>query len=153
MKKKILLIAVLFLGATFMLTGCGSTNKLVTALNKVVDNTVESWKEKGNVTTITISGIQGELSNINENYYIIATGNKEFEKSAISTIYTTDIDDYKGVTYGSIRAMLSENDVNYAMVYDSEENAYYNIEISYKTVKINDTEKEYPHFSNASEIE
>ena len=153
MKKYKFLILILLLVVTFTVTGCGSTNKLVTALNNVIDDTVKDWKDKGNVTVITISGIQGELTKINENYYIIATGDKEFERSAISTLYTTDVEAYKGTTYGTIRAMLSENKVNYVMVYDSSTDKYYNIDIDYKTIKINEAKEEYPHFSNASEID
>ena len=144
---------VLLLAVVFVLTGCGSTNKLVTALNSVVDDTVKEWKNKGNVTVITISGIQGDLSKIDGNYNIIATGDKPFERSSLSTIYTTDVEAYSGNTYGTIRAMLSENKINYVMVYDSSTNKYYNIEIDYKTVKINEVKEEYPHFSNASEID
>ena len=143
----------LLLVMVFVLTGCGSTNKLVTALNSVVDDTVKKWKDKGSVTVITISGIQGDLTKINENYYIIATGDKEFERSSLSTLYTTDVEAYKGTTYGTMRAMLSENKVNYVMVYDASTKKYYNIEIDYKTVKINEVKEEYPHFSNASEID
>ena len=39
------------------------------------------------------------------------------------------------------------------MVYDESSKKYYNIEVEYKTVDINGSEKEYPYFSNTTEIE
>lgn len=151
--KKISVLVIMLFAATILLTGCGSKNKIETALNDAMDKTISLWKEKGNVTTVTMSGIQDGLSQQNKSYVIIASGDAEFEKSAVSKIYTIDVEEYKGNAFGLIRAMSKEAKVNYVMIYDAEENKYYNIEIEYKTVSINGEEKEYPYFKNATEIE
>lgn len=152
-KKTNLLIIMLFATTVLFLTACGSVNKIEKALNEFIDETVESWKENENVNSITISGIQDGLKGKNNDYIIIAAGDKEFEKSALSKIYTTVVEEYDGNTFGVLRPLDKESQINYIMVYDESSKKYYNIEVEYKTVDINGSEKEYPYFSNTTEIE
>ena len=157
MKKKILslgIVAVLMI-MLILLTGCGnnSSNTIIEELNNVVNAQIDEWKEKGYGTTLSVYAIQNGLDKNNSKYVIVASGDKEFTKAPTITKYTEkDIEGYDGNSYSQTRMMEKSNTVNYLLVFDSENNKYYNIKSDIKEVDNNGAKKEYPVFSDAKEL-
>ena len=147
MKKilSILLIGIILIGVT----GCGSSTGVSKELNKVVDVSVSEWKEKDYAHTFTMSDIQSNLGN---DLVIIASGDKEFTKGVTNTSYTESIKDYSGSTYSNTRMLEKDMNVNHCLVLDKSSNKYYDVEIIYKTIDLNGSEKEYPYFQNDKEL-
>lgn len=163
MKQKILTIGCIVLLTMMLITlaGCGnskdkskgdkSSNDLIDALNEFGNEQIASWEESG-YNGFTVYYIQ-EYLNTNTKYTIIASGNKEFKTAPDMTKYvTTGIKDYDG-TLQDMYVMMSKNNVNYILVYDSNSQNYYNVNIDYKqtTLKKGAT-YDYPVFSNATKV-
>ena len=157
MKKKILslgIVAILII-MLVLLTGCGnnSSNTIIEELNNVVNAQIDEWKEKGYGTTLTVYAIQNGLDKNNSKYVIVASGDKEFTKAPTITKYTEkDIEGYDGNSYSQTRMMEKSNTVNYLLVFDSENNQYYNVKSVIQEVENNGVKKEYPVFSDAKEL-
>ena len=158
MKKKIvsvLLIGILLIG----LTGCGKNNSnnvsnnennsLIEALNNISDNIVSDWKNKGYHYDIAVSIIQNKLNG----YTIIASGDSEFKNAIDKTEYVNKPENYDGNSFHATYVMKSSENVNYFLVLDKNTNKYYNVQIKYETMKLDDKyEYDYPVFSNATEL-
>ena len=158
MKKKILsvlLIGILIIG----LTGCGKNNSnnvsnnennsLIEALNNISDNIVSDWKNKGYHYDIAVSIIQNKLNG----YTIIASGDSEFKNAIDKTEYVNKPENYDGNSFHATYVMKSSENVNYFLVLDKNTNKYYNVQIKYETMKLDDKyEYDYPVFSNANEL-
>ena len=157
MKKKIvsiLLIGILFIG----LTGCGKNNSnnvsknennnLIETLNNISDNIVSDWKNKGYHYDIAVSIIQNKLND----YTIIASGDSEFKNAIDETEYVIKPENYDGNSFHATYVMKSSENVNYFLVLDKNKNKYYNVQIKYKTMKLDDYEYDYPVFSSATEL-
>ena len=158
MKKKILsvlLIGILIIG----LTGCGKNNSnnvlnnennsLIETLNNISDNIVSDWKNKGYHYDIAVSIIQNKLNG----YTIIASGDSEFKNAIDKTEYVNKPENYDGNSFHATYVMKSSENVNYFLVLDKNTNKYYNVQIKYKTMKLDDKyEYDYPVFSNATEL-
>ena len=147
MKNKILLFIIGIISLT--LVGCSSSSNIAKEMNKVVDDSVSKWEEKGYAHTFSLSDIQSDLDG---KYIIIASGDKEFTKAVSNTSYTEKVSDYDGNTYTYTRMMEKDMNVNYCLVLNKDNNKYYNIKITYKTINLNGVEKEYPYFENEKEI-
>ena len=170
MKNKILSIMLVFMMlivTMFALTGCGNEdnneesnkksskkgNEIVSQLNGVVDDAIADWKKKEYGPTLSIVAIQNSLNKKESNYVIIASGDKKFTSAPTVKKYTeSNIDGYDGKSYGNMRMMEKSSGVNYIVVYDSRNDEYYNVEVSFKEEKLNRAKKEYPVFSNAQEL-
>ncbi len=158
MKKKILssiFIMVIMIGMLFILTGCGSnqSNNIISELNSIVDQAIESYKEKGHGTTLTVAYIQNSLDKKNSAYVIVASGDKEFTSAPAITEYKeTGIENYDGNSYDNTRMLETDMTVNYFVVYDKTNNKYYNVKVSYKNAGTDGVTKEYPEFSDAIEL-
>lgn len=162
MKRKILsafIIIMMLMGTMMILTGCGNnssadknSNKITDALNEIVKSSVDSWQEKGYAHTFTISDIQSSINSKGYKYVIISCGNSEYTSPTTNTKFTENISNYSGNSYSNTRGLESELSVNNCLVLDTSSNKYYNIEITYKTTKLNDVDKEYPYFQNAREL-
>lgn len=162
MKKKvlsILIIITMLIGTMVILTGCANdsnsdknSNKIVDTLNEIVKSSVDSWQEKGYAHTFTMSDIQSSLNSKGYKYVIISCGDSEYTDSTTNTKFTESISNYSGNAYSNTRGLESDLSVKNCLVLDTSSNKYYNIEITYKTIKLNSTDKEYPYFQNAKEI-
>lgn len=152
MKKRIisiLLIGVLIIG----ITGCGTSKTNISEkFNEVVNDSVSTWEKDGYAHTFSISDIQDSLNKKGYKYTIIASGDKEFTSSTSDSKYTEKLNNYYGKLYSNGRMMEKDMEVNYCLVLDQESGKYYNIKISYKTVNLNGSEKEYPYFENEEEV-
>ena len=166
MKNKILsviLVLMMLIATLLTITGCGNKesnqktskkgNEVVDELNEVVDDAIADWKKKGYGTTLSIIFIQNSLDKKDSNYIIVASGDKEFTSAPKFKKYTeNNIDGYDGKSYGNMRMMEKSSDINYIVVYNSKNEKYYNVEVSFKEEKLNSAKKEYPVFSNAQEL-
>ena len=166
MRNKILNVILVFImltGVMFILTGCRNDNnknenskkgnEIVSELNEIVDEAIADWKKKGYGTTLSIVYIQNSLNKRDSNYVIVASGDKEFTSAPSVKKYTeSNIEGYDGNSYGNMRMMEKSSNINYIVVYDSKNEEYYNVEVSFKEEKLNDAKKEYPVFSNPQEL-
>lgn len=144
--KKILLVIL----CLFIVTGCGAGEDIVKDLNNSVETEIAKWDDRGYATTFTLSLIKAGLKN--KDYEVIASGDKEFKKAPESKEYTEEVKDYSGETYSEMRIMEEELNVNYVVVYDKAKENYYNIKITYEKKELNDVDREYPKFSDATKI-
>lgn len=149
--KKILTIT-LILFVALLITGCGSSNSITDKLNEIVKESTDKWENQGYSNTFTFSALQSSLDDKNYNYVIIASGDKEFEKAETNKKYSENLANYEGKTYSMNRMLEKELEVNYCLILDKESNKYYNVQITYKTIKLNDVEKEYPYFEKSNEV-
>ena len=155
MKNKILYLSIIaILGIMLIiLTGCGSnSNSIADKLNEIVKSSVDTWQEKGYAHTFTMSDLQSTLNDKGYKYTIIACGDSEFTNATTEKKFTEYPSNYSGTSYSNTRGLESELSVKYCLVLDTDSQKYYNIEITYKTIKLNDVDKEYPYFQNEKEI-
>ena len=99
-----------------------------------------------------MSDLQSTLNDKGYKYTIIACGDSEFTNATTEKKFTEYPSNYSGTSYSNTRGLESELSVKYCLVLDTDSQKYYNIEITYKTIKLNDVDKEYPYFQNAKEI-
>ena len=158
MKNKTLslvLIFVMLIGMLFILAGCGSSssNNIVKDMNDTMAEEIAKWQEREYGATLSVYAFQSDLDKKELGYVIVASGDKEFTSKPDFTEYKEkDIANYDGNSYGNMRMLLTENTVNYFIVYDKNTQKYYNIEVSYAETDLNGAKKEYPVFSNAKEL-
>ena len=150
MKKKVLLFVCLFV-TVLSLTGCGSVG-ISKEMNNIVKSVVDSAEEKGYFHTFTLSEIQSTLNSNGLNYQIIAAGDSSFTASVTDTTYVERINGYNGSLYDSSRMLESDHNVKYCLVLDKNSGKYYNIKITYKNIKFNGTNKEYPYFETEKQV-
>ena len=163
MKKKFLCLGIVAILITMLvlLTGCGENtnsdqgsannedNSLIETLNNISDNIVSDWKNKGYHYDIAVSIIQNKLND----YTIIASGDSEFKNKIDTTEYVNKPENYDGNSFHATYVMKSSENVNYFLVLDKNKNKYYNVQIKYETMKLDDKyEYDYPVFSNAKEL-
>lgn len=156
MKNKLLLIGIIVILIVMLvaLAGCGNNTKdeMVDKLNEVVKTSVDKWQERGYGATFSLAGIQNSLEDKKYNYVIIASGDSEFTNAPKDTKYTESISNYSGTAYSNARMLEKELSVKNCIILDVELGKYYNVEVTYKTTKLNDIDKEYPYFQNAKEL-
>lgn len=147
--KKILLTTILCLGLLFCITGCGtddSNEKVLKALNDSVSILVDEWNNAGH-KDIIVDDIQKHL----DDYTIINSSKSEYLQTDGSTEYTKQM--IGSSNFSSSSMMISGSDINYILVYDKNNQKYYNVEIKYKEVTFKEQYKyDIPYFNKANEL-
>ncbi len=155
MKKKVLIIGIILILAIslVLLTGCGASSNITDTLNNVVSEELAEWQEEGYARSFTMYLIQEALDSKEVGYVIVASGESAFTASPGITEYEEgDVPNYGDSSYSYTRMMEGESAAKNAVIYDSNSGKYYNVEITYEKTELRGVERQYPVFSNATEI-
>ena len=136
MKKGIISI-LLIVTITICLTGCGGKkgDSRFDYIIKQLNTAVEESLERNN--SVSVSSIEGRLTQNISSARIIACGDKEFTKDVdlTKTSYTKNLDGYKGKIEYSSTKMSKDSNINYCLVMATDARGYLNITVNYEDNK------------------